>query len=178
MVSGLGEVYLYIEHLTALIICLYCMLSVLWKVLVYFVHHIYIWGTFPCLPLTNLVFLQFKDFDWTRPRAGLRPAGPRWIIGRVQFSWAHCSRLALRLQRSARKGEIQIQKSYLCSKSKNVMSLTGAPKDLSAKMSRHSRGTPNDLSARRSYHSRGALNYLSAKTSRHSRGAQNELLDV
>ena len=27
----------------------------------------------------------------TRPRAGLRPAGPRWIVGRVHFSWIHAS---------------------------------------------------------------------------------------
>ena len=27
------------------------------------------------------------SFWLTRPRAGLRPAGPRWIVGRVQFSW-------------------------------------------------------------------------------------------
>ena len=43
----------------------------------------------------------------TRPRAGLRPAGPRWIVGRVQFSWVHFSRLASRLRRSARRGPEQ-----------------------------------------------------------------------
>ena len=45
-------------------------------------------------------------FDGTRPRAGLRPAGPRWIVGRAQFSWAHFSRLASRLPRSARRGQL------------------------------------------------------------------------
>ena len=45
---------------------------------------------------------RISYFMTTRPRAGLRPAGPRWIVGRVQFSWAHFSRLASRLRRSAR----------------------------------------------------------------------------
>ena len=41
-----------------------------------------------------------NQFNWTRPRAGLR-----WIFGRVQFSWVHFSCLASRLRRSARRGQ-------------------------------------------------------------------------
>ena len=48
----------------------------------------------------------------TRPRAGLRPAGPRWIVGRLQFSCVHLSRLASRLRRSARRGHIVLQKTF------------------------------------------------------------------
>ena len=44
-----------------------------------------------------------KKIHKTRPRTGLRPAGPRWIIERVQFSWVNFSRLASRLRRSARR---------------------------------------------------------------------------
>ena len=32
-----------------------------------------------------------------------RPAGPRWIVARVQFSWVNFSSLASRIQRSARR---------------------------------------------------------------------------
>ena len=45
-------------------------------------------------------------FYMTRPRAGLRPAGPRWIVGRVQFARVYFSRLASRLRRSARRGQV------------------------------------------------------------------------
>ena len=38
--------------------------------------------------------VQKHKFTKPRPRAGLRPAGPRWIVGRVQFSWVYFSRLA------------------------------------------------------------------------------------
>ena len=51
-------------------------------------------------------------FGTTRPRAGLRPAGPRWIVGMVQFSWVHFSRLTSRLRHSARRGQIVFQKTY------------------------------------------------------------------
>ena len=57
--------------------------------------------------MTNrLQFICDDDafFVMTRPRAGLQPAGPRWIVGGVQFSWEHFSRLALRLGRSAWRG--------------------------------------------------------------------------
>ena len=54
----------------------------------------------------------FHIFMCTRPNAGLRPAGPRWIVGGVQFSWVHFSRLASRLRRSARRGQIVFQKTY------------------------------------------------------------------
>ena len=33
-----------------------------------------------------------------------RPAGPRWIVGRVRFSWVNFSCLASRLRRSASRG--------------------------------------------------------------------------
>ena len=35
-------------------------------------------------------------------QASLWPAGPRWMVGKVQFSWVNFSRLASCLQRSAR----------------------------------------------------------------------------
>ena len=40
-------------------------------------------------------------FENTRPRAGLRPAWPSGIVGRVHLLHVHFSRLALRLRRSA-----------------------------------------------------------------------------
>ena len=46
--------------------------------------------------------IKFINVCETRPRAGFRPAGPRWIVGRVHFLWVHFSRLASRLRRSAR----------------------------------------------------------------------------
>ena len=42
-----------------------------------------------------------KIFVNTRPRAGLRPARPSGIVGRVHLLHVHFSRLALRLRRSA-----------------------------------------------------------------------------
>ena len=45
--------------------------------------------------------------EMNRPKAGLRPAGPRWIVGRVQLSWVHFSRLASRLRRSAQTFLVQ-----------------------------------------------------------------------
>ena len=54
----------------------------------------------------------FVSILYTRPRAGLRPAGPGWIVGRVQFSWVHFSGLASRQGRSAQRGQIVIQKTY------------------------------------------------------------------
>ena len=55
--------------------------------------------------------MPFFPFVETRPRAGLRPAGPRWIVGRVHFSRVHFSRLALRLRRSARRGQFVLRKT-------------------------------------------------------------------
>ena len=60
----------------------------------------------------NKSSLSIEGFKKTRPNAGLRPAGPRWIVGGVQFSWVHFSRLASRLRRSARRGQIVFQKTY------------------------------------------------------------------
>ena len=61
---------------------------------------------FVCLSLCVclLVFCSFGCFYvvlfvCTTARAGLRPAGPRWIVGRVKFSRVNFSRLALRLQK-------------------------------------------------------------------------------
>ena len=51
-------------------------------------------------------------FNETRPRAGLRPAGPRWIVGRKQFSWVHFSCLVSRLRRSARRGQFVLRELY------------------------------------------------------------------
>ena len=75
--------------------------------------------------LSSLPLTENKDiwgrgwgslYQWqiflTRPRAGLRPAGPRWIVGRVQFSWVHFSRLALRLRHSALRGQ-KTNKTFL-----------------------------------------------------------------
>ena len=39
----------------------------------------------------------------TRHKPAFRPAGPRWIVERVQFSWENFSHLASRLRRSARR---------------------------------------------------------------------------
>ena len=46
--------------------------------------------------------IKFINVCENRPR----PAGPRWIVGRVHFSWIHFSRLASRLWRSARGGQL------------------------------------------------------------------------
>ena len=56
--------------------------------------------------------IYMESFMETRPRAGLRPAGPRLIVGRVQFSWVHFSRLASRLRRSARRVSQSLNRKF------------------------------------------------------------------
>ena len=57
-------------------------------------------GHFPAA-LQISSWLPASSSSWAL--AGLRPAGPRRIVGRVQFLWVNFSRLASRLRRSARR---------------------------------------------------------------------------
>ena len=64
--------------------------------------------------VVNIDWIVLTLFIESRPRAGLRPAGPRWIVGREQFSWVHFSRLASRLRRSARRGQLFFGSFFKC----------------------------------------------------------------
>ena len=62
-----------------------------------------------CLLFLHGFLMCFYLYVYTRPRASFRPAGLRWIVVRVQFSWVRFSRLAWRVWRSARREqEVQI----------------------------------------------------------------------
>ena len=66
-------------------------------------------------------------FMTTRPRAGLRPARPSGIVGRVHLFLVHFSRLASRLRRSARRGPEQTSvliKPFIMNKYTNVVLLS------------------------------------------------------
>ena len=69
-----------------------------------------------CLTDNSVTILTAQERSSTFKLLGPEPAfgrlGLGGIVGRVQFSWVHFSRLASRLRRSARRGQIVRQKTY------------------------------------------------------------------
>ena len=79
-----------------------------WQGYLYLTHLIHL-----ACPILQLSFLScFIIFSILGPEPAFGRLGLGGIVGRVQFSWVHFSCLASRLQRSARRRQIVLQKTY------------------------------------------------------------------